>query len=415
MRRRRACSSCATATARWTRSPPRSLSATPGRTSATTSASSSAGWSSTGWWSMPPPRPYTLVAELSYRCPLHCPYCSNPVAIGGERFRDELATGHWTRVFGEARALGVLQLALTGGEPMVRRDLDELAAAARAAGLYSTLVTAGIHFTRERAAQLKEAGLDHVQVSVQSPDPAENDLIAGTRSFAKKLAAARAARELGLPLTINCVLHRQNLDRIEEILALAEELDAQRLELANTQYYGWAAVNQRALLPTREQLERGEVAVQRFRERVGPRITVLWVLPDYFEDLPKPCAGGWARSLIVVAPNGEAMPCHAASTIPGLDFPSVREHSLGWIWNESDVFGRFRGTDWMQEPCRSCPLARKEEDFGGCRCQALRLAGDAAATDPVCRYSPHHGAVVAAREEAQGAEFVYRSTRRVAS
>src|SRR3954453_14676963 len=258
MRRRRACSSCATATARWTRSPPRSLSATPGRTSATTSASSSAGWSSTGWWSMPPPRPYTLVAEASSRCPLHCPYCSTPVAIGGERYREELETEHWTRVFGEARALGVLQLALTGGEPMLRRDLDALVAAARDGGLYSTLVTAGTLLTRERAVRLKEAGLDHVQVSIQSPDPEENDRIAGNRSFAKKVAAARAARELGFPLTINCVLHRQNLDRIEDILLLAEELGAQRLELANTQYYGWAVVNQGALMPTREQLERGE-------------------------------------------------------------------------------------------------------------------------------------------------------------
>ena len=199
-------------------------------------------------------------------------------------------------------------------------------------------MTAGIHFTPERAVRLKEAGLDHVQVSVQSPDPEENDRIAGTRSFEKKMVAARAARELRFPLTINCVLHRHNLDRIEEILALAEELDAQRLELANTQYYGWAALNQQALMPTREQLERGEEAVQRFRERVGPRINVLWVLPDYYEDLPKPCVGGWGRTLILVAPNGEAMPCHAASTIPGLEFPNVREHSLGWIWNESDVF-----------------------------------------------------------------------------
>jgi pyrroloquinoline quinone biosynthesis protein E len=360
-------------------------------------------------------RPYTLVAELSYRCPLHCPYCSNPVAIGGERYRDELETEHWTRVFGEARALGVLQLALTGGEPMVRRDLDELVAAARAAGLYSTLVTAGVHLTRERAARLKEAGLDHVQVSVQSPDPAENDRIAGARSFEKKIAAARAARELGFPLTINCVLHRQNLDRIEDILALAEELDAQRLELANTQYYGWAVVNQQALLPTREQLERGEAAVARFRELVGPRITVLWVLPDYFEDLPKPCVGGWGRSLILVAPSGEALPCHAASTIPGLEFPNVREHSLDWIWHEADAFRRFRGTDWMQEPCRSCPLSRQEEDWGGCRCQALRLTGDAAATDPVCRFSPHHDTVVAAREPERTDELVYRTTRRPAA
>jgi pyrroloquinoline quinone biosynthesis protein E len=359
-------------------------------------------------------RPSTLVAELSYRCPLHCPYCSNPLAIQGERYRDELETEHWTRVFREARALGVLQLALTGGEPMVRRDLDDLVAAGRAAGLYSTLVTAGVHLTRARAGQLKEAGLDHVQVSIQSPDPAENDRIAGTRSFEKKIAAARAARELRFPLTINCVLHRQNLDRIEQLLELADELDAQRLELANTQYYGWAALNQQALMPTRAQLERGEAAVQRFRERVGPRITVLWVLPDYYEDLPKPCVGGWGQSLILLAPNGDVMPCHAASTIPGLEFPNVREHSLDWVWNESEAFRRFRGTDWMQEPCRSCPLGRQEEDFGGCRCQALRLTGDAAATDPVCRFSPHHDAVVAARETAHSDEFTYRTTRRPA-
>ena len=363
---------------------------------------------------MSPTRPYSLVAELSYRCPLHCPYCSNPVDIGDDRYRAELETEHWMRVFGEARALGVLQLALSGGEPMLRRDLDELAAAGRAAGLYSTLVTGGTLLTRERAERLKEAGLDHVQVSIQSPDPEENDRIAGNRSFEKKLAAARAARELGFPLTINCVLHRQNLDRVEEILWLAEALDAQRLELANTQYYGWAVVNQQALLPTREQLARGEEAVERFRARVGPRITVLWVLPDYHEDLPKPCMGGWARTTIVVAPNGDALPCQAASTIPGLEFPNVRDRPLDRIWHEAEAFTHFRGTAWMQEPCRSCPLGRQEEDWGGCRCQALRLAGDAAATDPVCRFSPHHDVVVAAREPARTDDFVYRTLRRPA-
>jgi PqqA peptide cyclase len=361
---------------------------------------------------MPPPRPYTLVAELSYRCPLRCPYCSNPLDIGADRYRAELEGEHWMRVFHEARALGVLQLALTGGEPMLRRDLDELVGAGRDAGLYSTLVTGATLFTRERAERLKEAGLDHVQVSIQSPDPEENDRIAGNRSFAKKIAAARAARELGFPLTINCVLHRQNLDRIEEILRLTEELDAQRLELANTQYYGWAVVNQQALSPTREQLERGEEAVKRFRERVGPRITVLWVLPDYHEDLPKPCMGGWARTTVVIAPNGDAVPCQAATTIPNLEFPNVRDRPLDWIWHEADAFTRFRGTEWMQEPCRSCPLGRQEEDWGGCRCQALRLTGDARATDPVCRFSPHHDVVVSAREPGKTDEFVYRTLRR---
>jgi len=361
---------------------------------------------------MQPPRPSTLVAELSYQCPLHCPYCSNPLHIGGEAYRHELETEHWLRAFDEARGLGVLQLALTGGEPMLRRDLVELVAGARKAELYSSLITAATLFTRPAAEALKEAGLDHVQISVQSPDPAENDRIAGNRSFEKKMAAARIARELDFPLTINCVLHRQNLDRIEEVLQLTLDLDAQRLELANTQYYGWAVANQDALMPTREQLERGEAAVQRFRERVGPKVDVLWVLPDYFEDLPKPCTGGWGRTAMVMAPNGDVMPCHAASTIPGLEFANVREHSLEWIWSESDAFNRFRGTDWMQEPCRSCPLGRQEVDFGGCRCQALRLAGDAAATDPVCRYSPHHDRVVAARDPAPVDDLVYRTMKR---
>lgn len=357
-------------------------------------------------------RPYTLIAELSYHCPLHCPYCSNPLAIGGDRYRSELETEDWLRVFRQAAELGTLQLALTGGEPMLRRDLEELCAGAREAGLYSSLITAGTLFTRERAERLREAGLDHVQISVQSPDPEENDRIAGFRSFEKKMAAARLARELGFPLTINCVLHRQNLDRVEEVLELALELDAQRLELANTQYYGWAVTNQLSLMPTREQLDRGEEAVARFRERVGSKVDVLWVLPDYFEDLPKPCMGGWASTSLVITPNGDALPCHAASTIPGLEAPSVRDASLAWIWEESEAFNLFRGTDWMQEPCRTCPIGHQEIDHGGCRCQALRLTGDAAATDPVCRYSPHHDLVVAAREETADRELVYRTMRR---
>jgi pyrroloquinoline quinone biosynthesis protein E len=358
-----------------------------------------------------PPRPLTLIAELSYQCPLHCPYCSNPLDIGAHRYKRELETEHWIRAFGEAQRLGVLQLALTGGEPMLRRDLAALCAGARDAGLYSSLITAGTLFTRARAEELKAAGLDHVQISIQSPDPDENDRIAGNRSFAKKIAAAGHAKELGFPLTINCVLHRRNLDRTEQLLQLALELGAQRLELANTQYYGWAVANQDALMPSREQLVRAEAAVQRFRERVGPRVDVLWVLPDYFEDLPKPCMGGWGRTAMVVAPNGDVLPCQAASTIPGLAFANVRDHPLEWIWSESDAFTRFRGTGWMQEPCRTCPLGRQEVDFGGCRCQALRLAGDAAATDPVCRFSPHHDRVVAAREPAPNGELRYRAMK----
>jgi PqqA peptide cyclase len=358
------------------------------------------------------PRPSTLVAELSYLCPLHCPYCSNPIEIGAEKYRRELESDHWLRTFREARALGVLQLALTGGEPMLRRDLVRLVQGARDAGLYSSLITAGTLFTRARAKALKSAGLDHVQISIQSPNPQENDRIAGNRSFEKKIAAARVAKELDFPLTINCVLHRQNLDRIEELLDLALDLGAQRLELANTQYYGWAVANQEALMPSWEQLRRGEEAVQRFRERVGPKVHILWVLPDFYEDLPKPCMGGWVRTAMVVAPNGDVLPCQAAATIPGLEFANVREHPLDWIWRESDAFARFRGTDWMQEPCRTCPLGRQEVDWGGCRCQALRLTGDAAAADPVCRFSADHDRVIEARESARTNDFVYRATKR---
>ncbi len=254
-----------------------------------------------------------------------------------------------------------------------------------------------------------------MQISIQSPNAAENDRIAGNRSFEKKIAAARLARELDFPLTINCVLHRQNLDRIEELLDLTLELGAQRLELANTQYYGWAVLNQQALLPTWEQLRRGEEAVERFRERVGPRVDVLWVLPDLYEDLPKPCMGGWGRTAMVVESRRRRAAVPGGVDDPGSrPSPTSASTTLDWIWSESEAFARFRGTDWMQEPCRSCPLGRQEEDWGGCRCQALRLTGDPGATDPVCHLSPHHEQVVSVRESAQTDEFVYRTMRRPA-
>jgi pyrroloquinoline quinone biosynthesis protein E len=353
-----------------------------------------------------------MVAELTYRCPLHCPYCSNPLEPGAARQRDELSGDEWARVLAEARALGVVQVALTGGEPLLRRDLETIVAAAREHGLYSTLVTAGLGLSRDRAVGLRAAGLDHVQVSVQDADPGASDEIAGARSFARKLEAARLAKELGFPLTLNFVLHRRNLDRIEEILELCEGVGADRVELANTQWYGWAVPNQAALMPARTQLERAERAVAAARERTGPRMAILYVLPDWFEEYPKPCMGGWGRTALVVAPHGAVLPCQAAAMIPDLDPPSVREHALEWVWFESAAFNRFRGTDWMREPCRSCPLDRQEVDFGGCRCQALRLTGDAAATDPVCHISPHHPIVVGERERAgPDAPLVYRSMR----
>jgi len=361
------------------------------------------------------PNPLLLIAELSYKCPLHCPYCSNPLSIGDAKYADELSTEDWIRVFHEAGDLGVLQLALTGGEPLVRKDAEQLARASKEAGLYSNLITAGTPFTRKRAEALKEAGLDNVQISIQDSDPINSDRIGGTKSFAKKIEAAHLARELGFPLTINVVLHRQNLDRIEEIIQMAEDLDARRVELANSQYQGWAAINRTALMPTRAQLEHGEEVVKAARERIGPKMEILWVLPDYYEEYPKPCMGGWGRDAMVIAPNGDVLPCQAASTIPDLEFDNVRDRPLAEIWFESDAFNRFRGTDWMPEPCRSCPLDRQEVDFGGCRCQALALLGDASATDPVCHFSPHHSLIVEAREAAQDVvrngdgELIYRT------
>jgi pyrroloquinoline quinone biosynthesis protein E len=368
---------------------------------------------------MPAPDPLLLIAELTYRCPLECPYCSNPLEIGASRYQDELSTEEWARVFDEASALGVLQLALTGGEPMARKDIAELIAASTESDLYSTLVTSARPFPRTRVEAMKAAGLDHVQISIQDSDSVSSDAIAGTPSFARKVEAAGLVRELGFPLTINVVLHRRNLDRIETIIALAEELGARRLELANTQYHGWAHINRAALMPTREQLERGEEAVVRARERLGAKMEILWVLPDYFEELPKPCMGGWAHDAILIQPNGDVLPCQAAATIPDLQIDNVRERSLAEIWSESETFNRFRGTDWMQEPCRSCPLGRQEIDHGGCRCQALALTGDAAATDPVCHLSPNHQVVVEARElsgeplraQDAGEKLVYRSLR----
>jgi pyrroloquinoline quinone biosynthesis protein E len=267
---------------------------------------------------------------------------------------------------------------------------------------------------------LHAAGLDHVQISFQHSDPVAADEIGGTIAFERKVKAAALARELDFPLTVNCVLHRRNIDEVESIIRMAERLGARRLELANTQYHGWALLNRDALMPTRAQLEHGEEVVLRERERLGPKMEILWVLPDYYEEVPKPCMGGWAHDAILVQPNGDVLPCQAAASIPGIQIDNVRDRSLAEIWFESEIFNAFRGTEWMQEPCRSCPLGRQHEDFGGCRCQALALTGDAAATDPVCQFSPHHGVIVdARREEAEpapaGAEavadelpFVYR-------
>jgi pyrroloquinoline quinone biosynthesis protein E len=349
--------------------------------------------------------PFGLLAELTYGCPLHCPYCSNPLDLGG--YRDELTTAEWQRVLAEARDLGVLQLHLSGGEPLLRRDLADIVRAGSELGLYSNLITSALGLTPRRAEQLRAAGLDHVQISVQADEAALSDRLAGTPSFARKLAAARLVKELGWPLTLNVVLHRQNVDRIAEVLDLAEELGADRIELAHTQYYGWALLNRDALLPSRAQLARAEAVVRAAHRRLAGRMEVIYVLPDHHGRHPKPCMGGWGRRQLTVVPDGGVLPCPAAHTLP-LPRASVREHPLAWIWRESPLFQRFRGTDWMPEPCRSCD--RREVDFGGCRCQAFLLTGDAARTDPVCHLSPDHALVadaVRAAEEPRTGEVPF--------
>jgi pyrroloquinoline quinone biosynthesis protein E len=333
-------------------------------------------------------RPFGLLAELTYRCPLACAYCSNPLELAA--YDDEMSTAEWQRVLAEAAEMGVLQCHLSGGEPLLRRDLVDLARTAAELGMYTNLVTSAIGLSRSRAEGLKEAGLDHVQISVQADEPARSDRIAGLPSFERKLKAAAVVKDLGWPLTVNVVLHRQNIDRIAEIIALVEDLDADRVELANTQYYGWAWRNRTALLPSREQLAGAEEIVRAARKRLRGRMEVVHVLPDYYSEYPKPCMGGWAARQLTVAPNGDALPCPAAQTLP-LPRASVREDSLEKIWHESPMFTAFRGTDWMQEPCRSCD--RRGLDFGGCRCQAFQLTGDPARADPVCRLSPDHALV----------------------
>jgi pyrroloquinoline quinone biosynthesis protein E len=339
--------------------------------------------------------PFGLLAELTYRCPLACAYCSNPLNMAD--YQDELATDEWLRVLLEARDLGVLQCHLSGGEPLLRRDLVEIVAGAYDLGLYTNLVTSALGLSRPRAEQLHAAGLDHVQVSIQADEPAVSDRIAGTPSFRRKIEAMAVVKELGWPLTVNVVLHRQNIDRVADVLRLAEEVGADRVELANTQYYGWAWRNRESLLPSRAQLDAAEVVVRAARERLRERMDVIYVIPDYYSRYPKPCMGGWASRQLTVAPNGDALPCPAAQALP-LPRANVRVDSLERIWTDSAVFNAFRGTDWMPQPCRSCD--RRDIDFGGCRCQAFQLTGDAARTDPVCHLSSDHDIVERAVRDA---------------
>ena len=349
--------------------------------------------------------PLSLIGEITHRCPLHCVYCSNPLEMQARQ--SELPTETWANVFASAAELGILQLHLTGGEPLARADLAELIAAARKSNLYTNLITSGVGLTEKRLTALVAAGLDHIQLSFQDSQEEPANEIAGTCAHALKIKLARRIKCQRIAFTMNLVVHRQNLDRLPEMIALAEELAADRLEIAHVQYYGWALRNRDALLPSRSQWERSLQIITAARERLKGRMRVDFVGPDYYAKYPKACMGGWGRSVILIDPAGRALPCHAAGVIPGLEFDNIQNHDLRWIWEQSPAFRKFRGEDWMQEPCRSCD--RRTQDFGGCRCQAMLLAGDASATDPVCTLSPAHGIVESITHSAQAKpDWIYR-------
>jgi len=328
--------------------------------------------------------PLALIAELTHRCPLHCVYCSNPLEL--QNRANELTTATWTRIFQEAAQAGVLQADLTGGEPLARTDIIELVRAARTAGLYVNLITSGMPLDEARLAKLIDAGLDHLQLSFQGAREETANEISGTKAHAQKLRVLELLRQVRVAVTLNFVIHRANIGQIDEMLALAESSSATRVEFANVQYYGWAFANRERLLPTRAQLDRSIETLKSAQERLRGKIRVEYVAPDYYAKYPKPCMGGWGRKLMLITPTGDALPCHAAQIIPGLHFENVKDRSLREIWQNSAAFQKFRGEAWMQEPCKSCD--RREQDFGGCRCQALLLAGDASATDPVCSLAP---------------------------
>jgi pyrroloquinoline quinone biosynthesis protein E len=340
--------------------------------------------------------PLWLLLELTYRCPLHCVYCSNPTEFA--HTGDELGTDDWIRVLREARALGSVQLGLSGGEPLLRDDLEQIVSEAHALGFYINLITSGVGLNESRIGALKAAGLDHIQLSFQDSTRKMNDFLSSTRTFDLKSQVAALIKRYDYPMVLNVVLHRHNIDHVEQILDMAQQMRAEYVELANTQYYGWAWLNRAQLMPSREQVRRAEEVTNGFRQRVGDRMKVYFVVPDYFERRPKACMNGLGSVFLTVAPDGIALPCHAARMLPGLTLPSVREASVGWIWYDSPGFNHFRGDAWMKEPCRSCP--EKGRDFGGCRCQAYLLTGDAANADPVCDLSPHHHLVTEAAAHA---------------
>ncbi|BAL97391.1 pyrroloquinoline quinone biosynthesis protein PqqE [Rubrivivax gelatinosus] len=344
-----------------------------------------------------PGPPLWLLAELTYRCPLHCVFCYNPVDYAAQP--DELSTADWLRVLREGRELGAVQCGFSGGEPLLREDLEDLVAEAHRLGYYTNLLTSGVGLTPERAAALKAAGLDHVQLSFQDSTRESNDFLSHTKTFELKQRVAETIRAHGWPMVMNVVLHRLNIDHVDRIIEMAHRLGAEYVELANTQYYSWAYLNRAQLLPTREQLRHAEAVTDAWRTKLGDEMRLFFVAPDWHEGRAKKCVNGWGSMFLTVTPDGTALPCHTAKMLPGLAFPNVREMSLRSVWFESEGFARYRGTGWMKEPCASCE--KKEEDLGGCRCQAYLVAHDPEAADPVCPKSPQHGLITEAVARAE--------------
>lgn len=333
--------------------------------------------------------PLWLLAELTYKCPLHCVFCYNPLNYAENQ--NELTTAQWIDVLRQTRQLGAAQLGFSGGEPLQRDDLEELIAEGARLGYYTNLITSGVGLTEARIVRMKQAGLDHIQLSFQDSTKEMNDFLSSTKTFDLKMRVAKLIKQYDYPMVLNVVLHRYNLDHVGRIIEMADAMGVEYLELANTQYYGWGLANRAQLLPDREQLVRAEAVVNEYRAKFGNKMRILFVVPDYFENRPKACMNGWGSVFLGIAPDGSALPCHAAKTLPGIDFPNVTQHSMHDIWYHSEAFNKYRGYAWMKEPCRSCP--EKEKDFGGCRCQALALTGDAANADPVCDKSPFHDKV----------------------
>ena len=343
-------------------------------------------------------QPLWLLAEVTYRCPLHCAFCYNPTDYD-KHTKNELSTEEWIKALREARKMGAIQLGISGGEPLLRDDIEEIVAEAHKLGYYSNLITSGVGLTEKRIQAFKEGGLDHIQLSMHDITEEINNFITNTKTFELKKKVAAMIKGHGYPMVLNVVIHRYNIGHVDKILEMAEALGADYVELANTQYYGWSLVNRSQLMPTREQLAEAERMTNAFRERVGNKMKVFFVIPDYFSDRPKKCMNGWGEVFMIVTANGDVLPCHSARSLPGLSFPNVREHGLEWAWNESPAFNKYRGMDWLKEPCRSCD--EKENDLGGCRCQSYLLSGDAEAADPVCTKSPHRHLIDEAIKDSQ--------------